>query len=219
MDLNQQIPNKPDDYFSAFRQEIFPLLPSHSGRVLDLGCGSGETSSQLKKMGKCDWVCGIEGQKEISLAARNKLDSVIHTNLDQFDFVFDEPFDLVLALDILEHLVDPWSAVKKVHGLLRPGGVFLVSLPNVRHLRVLLPLLFKGDWRYQTEGILDSTHLRFFTLKTAKELLESAGFKIKNIDHTGAKQGLSRWANWLTFGAFKEFFILQNLIACEKPLE
>ncbi|MEI7973973.1 MAG: bifunctional glycosyltransferase/class I SAM-dependent methyltransferase, partial [Bdellovibrio sp.] len=205
-------------YFVEFREEILPLIPEKSSRVLDLGCGSGETSGHLKKLKKFDWVCGVENSPEAAAIARVKLDQVLVGNIEAMDFPFQpESFDLILALDILEHLVDPWSVVQKLKDLLRPDGVLVVSLPNVRHYHILIPLIFRGDWRYSQEGLLDSTHIRFFTKKTAMKMFLKAGFALEKWDHTGAKKGFSSILNFLTLGFFKDFFVFQNIFCFRKP--
>lgn len=208
---------KAQKYFIEFREEIVPLLPQRTiERALDLGCGSGETSGYLKENGRVKWVCGIEGSPDAAATARQRLDQVLEGDIEKLDYPFeDSSFDLILCLDILEHLIDPWTVVKRLKRLLKPGGRMVVSLPNVRHFSVLMPLIFLGDWRYSQEGLLDSTHIRFFTRNTATKLFSLVGLEVKQWDHTGAKKGLSGIANKLTLGLFREFFIFQNLMAFE----
>lgn len=209
---------KAQKYFVEFREEIVPLLPAGlSARVLDLGCGSGETSGFLKEKGRFAWVCGVEGSPEAAALAHKRIDQVLEGDIEKIDFPFPaESFDVILTLDILEHLVDPWAIIKKLHSLLKPGGRLIVSIPNVRHYSVVLPLLFLGDWRYTQEGLLDSTHIRFFTSRTAKRIFLAQGFSIEHIDQTGGKKGFGAIVNKLTLGIFKEFFIFQNLFALRK---
>lgn len=206
---------KAQKYFVEFREEVIPLLPNGTaGRVLDLGCGSGETSGFFKNMGRFQWVCGVEGSPDAANIARNRLDQVLVDDIEQVRYPFAEgSFDLIMALDILEHLVDPWTAVKKLRLLLKPGGSLIVSLPNVRHFSVIFPLIFFGDWRYSQEGLLDSTHIRFFTRRTAITMFEAEGFVLDKADHTGGKRRLSGVMNKLTLGIFREFFIFQNLFS------
>jgi rhamnosyltransferase len=210
---------KAPKYFVEFREEILPLLPQHSARALDMGCGSGETSAQLKKIGRFGWVCGVEGNPDVARIAQKNLDQVLVGDIESMKYPFEAgSIDTIMTLDILEHLVDPWKVLGELKYLLKPGGRLVVSIPNVRHYSATIPLVLLGDWRYQQEGILDSTHLRFFTRKTTIKMLQAAGFEIEILDHTGAKRGLGHLVNLLTFGLLKEFFIFQNLIACRKPL-
>src|SRR5262249_41242587 len=83
-------------------------------------------------------------------------------------------FDLILALDVLEHLINPWSAMRRIHGLLKPDGALVVRIPNVSHCSVSLALL-RGRWDYAESGLMDRTHLRFFTEAGAKALVTSSG--------------------------------------------
>ncbi len=211
---------KASKYFVEFREEILPLLPEKVGRALDLGCGSGETSGHLKEEGRFQWVCGVEGSPDAAALAQTRMNRVLIGDIEKIEYPFEsESFDLILTLDILEHLVDPWATLKKLSRLLKPGGSIVVSIPNVRHYSVVIPLIFLGDWRYTQEGLLDSTHIRFFTKKTAARMFTQEGFELKAWDHTGAKKGLGSFLNILTFGLFKEFFIFQNLYRFEKPLK
>ncbi len=209
---------KAEKYFVEEREEIFPMLPSYCARVLDLGCGTGKTSQTLKKTGRVGWVCGVEGSPEAAAAARSCLDQVVEGDIEKIEYPFpDESFDAILLLDILEHLVDPWTVVEKMTRLLKPGGVLIASIPNVRHFSVVFPLLFLGDWRYQEEGLLDSTHIRFFTKKTAIQLMTSSGLVLDDFQYTGAKKGsLSGIADTLSLGLLRELFIFQNLIRVRK---
>lgn len=208
---------KASKYFVEFREEILPLLPEHAERVLDLGCGSGETSGYLKKINRFGWVCGVEGSLAAAEVAKTKLDKVLVGDIEKINFDMpNESLDLILVLDILEHLVDPWTILTKLRALLKPGGIMIVSIPNVRHYSVVIPLLFLDDWRYSQEGLLDSTHIRFFTKRTAAKMFEGAGFKIEMQDFTGAKRGLGAFLNKTTLGMFKEFFIFQNLFRLVK---
>jgi len=208
---------KASKYFVEFREEILPLLPERAGRVLDLGCGSGETSGYLKQIKRFDWVCGVEGSLAAAEIAKTKLDQVVIGDIEKIDFgIPNGSLDLILVLDILEHLVDPWNILAKLHALLKPGGIIIVSIPNVRHYSVVIPLLFLGDWRYSQEGLLDSTHIRFFTKRTAAKMFNGAGFETEITDFTGAKRGLGSFLNRCTLGLFKEFFIFQNLFRLVK---
>ena len=122
--------------------------------------------------------------------------------------------DLILALDVLEHLVDPWSVVRKLDRVLRPGGALIASIPNVRHHSVLVPLLFRGRWRYMPMGPLDRTHLRFFTRSTAIDLVESSGMRVDKMDSvmSARSQLLSR----LTLSMARPFLEIQYLLRAIK---
>ncbi|MDW8002418.1 MAG: class I SAM-dependent methyltransferase [Deltaproteobacteria bacterium] len=165
-------------YYFTPRIDIIEMVPEGVERILDIGCGGGETGRILKEKGKT--VVGIEIRKDIAKFAAQYYDEVFVGDVEEIDLPFPPGyFDCIIYGDILEHLVDPWSLLKKHNKYLRMDGFLVVSIPNVRHYRVLKKLIFYGTWDYTDEGILDRTHLRFFTLKTAKDMISEAGFKVR----------------------------------------
>ncbi|MFO1186414.1 MAG: methyltransferase domain-containing protein [Alphaproteobacteria bacterium] len=127
------------------------------------------------------------------------------------------PFDCILCLDVLEHLVDPWRVVGALHGQLAPGGVIVASIPNVQHHSVVRALM-TGGWRYDPEGgLLDETHLRFFTRSTAIELMTSSGLRLDAVDWTGlGPGGKSGLIDRMTFGTLRGFLVYQYLIRVKR---
>lgn len=209
---------KAQKYFVELREEIFPFLTEKSVRALDIGCGSGETSRALKKMGRFEWVCGVEGSPEAANLARKALDQVVEGDIETIEFPFEpETFDVILTLDILEHLIDPWATLDKLVSLLKPGGILVASLPNVRHYSVVIPLIFFGDWRYQQEGLLDSTHIRFFTRSTAQKFFVKRGLIVEMQGHTGATGTLGKLVRRMFFGRLDGFLDFQVLLKMRKP--
>jgi 2-polyprenyl-3-methyl-5-hydroxy-6-metoxy-1,4-benzoquinol methylase len=211
--------NKTGVYYSKLRSEIIPMLPAKIGRLIDVGCGDGETSAYLKEKKIADWVCGIESSSAVAAIARARLDEVLETDIEKVDLPYDaESIDLILVLDVLEHLVQPWDVVKKLQKYVKPGGFIVASIPNVRNYSVTIPLLLKGDWQYRESDILDATHLRFFTKKTAIELMTMSGLQLIEIGHTGLRPWSPTWIfNVLTLGIFSGFFEFQYLIKVQKP--
>lgn len=205
------------DYFQNPRLDILPFLPQEKklGRVLDIGCGAGAFSANLKANGRLEYVIGAEFDASAAAIARTRLDAVYTIDLEKLTELPAEwgRFDFIFCLDVLEHLRDPWAVLRLLAASLQQDGEILISVPNVRNFRVVLPLLLKGEWRYQDTGILDRTHLRFFTKKSAVEMAERAGLKVVSIGHTGMRRGsLSYWCNLLSFGLFRGFFELQYVL-------
>jgi 2-polyprenyl-3-methyl-5-hydroxy-6-metoxy-1,4-benzoquinol methylase len=125
--------------------------------------------------------------------------------------------DVILCLDVLEHLRDPWSVADKLRTLLKPGGALIASVPNARHCKVIVPLVLRGRWDYMPAGLLDRTHLRFFTRATARELLAGAGLHVTDVRAVGMPR-FSRWW-WLdraTLTMLRQFFAMQYLLRGER---
>ncbi len=179
--------DKNSAYFGYVRREIEPLLPERVGRVLEIGCGAGATLAWLRSIRQVDFAAGIELVDEPANQATTVLDRVVIGNIETLcegpALPFDRTsFDLILALDALEHLANPWNVVKRLHLLLKPGGSIIASIPNVAHFSVVLPLLVHGRWNYVREGLLDRTHLRFFVEQTAIELMTCSGLVVDKMD-------------------------------------
>lgn len=206
-------------YFSFVRKDIEPLLPERCDAVLELGCGGGATLAWLKESGRARHTTGLELCAAPAAAARRRVDRVIEGDLDRtIGELRREHYDLVLCLDVLEHLTDPWATVRRVHELLRPGGSIVVSLPNVRHYSVVLPLLFSGTWRYEQAGIMDRTHLRFFSRAGALELLSDNGFAPSASVDNGVAPTRRRelWKLLVARTRWRDLIVHQHLVRAEK---
>lgn len=167
-------------YHDLLRREILTLIPTAATNILDLGCGTGELGKALKQRQKCR-VEGIELNKEACLTAKKNLDKVYEDNLNRFDPSFlTQKFDCIIFADILEHLISPWQVLKKFANTLTDSGCVIASIPNIAHPWIISQLE-KGLFRYELAGLLDVTHLRFFTKTTTFQLFYKAGLKIVNI--------------------------------------
>jgi 2-polyprenyl-3-methyl-5-hydroxy-6-metoxy-1,4-benzoquinol methylase len=167
--------------------EIDPTLPNsshsfalalvgHNKKVLELGCAGGHVTRALNKQG-CR-VTGIEIDPEAAMRARAFAEEILTADLCDVswaDKLEPEDFDVVLAADVLEHLTDPLRVLRACRSVLKPTGSLVVSLPNVAHADVRLALL-QGEFDYRPWGLLDDSHLRFFTKQSAVDLLLAAGF-------------------------------------------
>ena len=153
-------------------------------RVLDLGCATGRQARLMRDRG-CT-VVGVERDPDAAQQAGAWCERVIVCDLDVADLVAEvgsDRFDVIAAGDILEHLRDPAQLLRSSLGLLRPGGRVVASVPNVAHGSVRLALL-TGTFSYEETGILDRTHLRFFTLESISALFESAGLEVVHVGRT-----------------------------------
>lgn len=152
--------------------------PGNGKRLLDVGCARGELLSRLAAKG---WLGeGVEPNLiDANVAKQRGL--VVHS-VDFFESrqLLSPPYDLVVAADVIEHLPDPQAFLSMATTLLTPRGRLIISVPNVAHLAVRLPLLF-GSFTYRDRGPLDRTHLRFFTVSSIKQEVEAGGFSIASI--------------------------------------
>ena len=159
---------------------VATMIPAGS-RVLDVGCGTGTLACVLSAACSATFV-GIEPDAARAERARSRGLEIHDGYLTQELIKELEPFDVVLFADVLEHLPNPQSLLLLAREALKPRGAAIVSVPNVAHWSVRSCLL-RGKFDYQPFGIMDATHLRWFTAKTIASLLESAGFRV--IEHRG----------------------------------
>jgi methionine biosynthesis protein MetW len=154
-------------------------------KILDVGCASGYVMAYLREAKGCDAV-GIEQDSDAAHQARLADFSVIEEDAERGMVTAASygPFDHVIFGDVLEHMVDPGPVLAASHGLLRPGGSVIVSLPNIVSLRARVQLAM-GVWRYADAGIFDRTHLRFFTVATGRALVTGCGFSISHESFVG----------------------------------
>ena len=148
------------------------------GSVLDLGCGRARLGLEVERLGYK--VTGIDNNEIACVTARTRISEVIEVDFTKLDAageaLKERQFDWIMAADVLEHTPDPHSALCFYRRFLKPGGHLIVSLPNVAVWDNRLRILF-GRFNYRDSGVMDRTHLRFFTFRTARELISDAGFK------------------------------------------
>ncbi|MHB1213698.1 MAG: methyltransferase domain-containing protein [Thiobacillus sp.] len=163
-------------YYDSLRPEVLALVPTRSKRILDVGCGHG-TLGQAIKVRQSAEVDGVELVENAAAIATTRLDKVwtgsVEASLDQIP---DAHYDCIICADVLEHLKDPWEVLSRLSEKLAQAGTLVISLPNIGHWSIIEKLQ-NGQWTYSNEGILDITHLRFFTRQSMKELLWTTGFK------------------------------------------
>jgi SAM-dependent methyltransferase len=157
-------------------------------RVLDIGCSSGYLAHRLVERGAA--VVGIDTDEQAAEEARAVCEQVLVGDVESMELPFAQhSFDVVLCGDVVEHLRDPEAFLARVRPLLRPGGRLVLTTPNVANWAMRLGLL-AGRWRYTDRGILDRTHMHFFTKKTLEQTLERAGYRIVAFDVTAPVPGI-----------------------------
>jgi 2-polyprenyl-3-methyl-5-hydroxy-6-metoxy-1,4-benzoquinol methylase len=148
-------------------------------RVLELGCSTGFFSKYLTEKRACS-VVGIEVDAAAAAQARKFCSEVLSRDLNSPEWTRGLPehsFDVILMGDVLEHLIGPQAVLEQIQPLLAPNASIVISLPNIVYLGTRVRILF-GRFEYESFGILDHTHLRFFTPKTAREMIEAAGYEV-----------------------------------------
>ena len=180
-------------YFQQLRSEMIPFIPLGRQRVLEIGCGDGLFLSSLPDV---DERWGIEPDSTAATQATDRLSRVLCGRFD--DVVADLPenyFDIIVCNDVIEHMSDHDQFFDKVKNFIRPSGVLVGSVPNVRYYRNLMELLLLRDWHYRSNGVLDKTHLRFFTRRSLRHSLVVHGYKIDRLELINRSTPWS-WTKW-----------------------
>lgn len=159
------------------RPQMVEFLPRSAARVLDVGCNNGAFGAEIKRQRGIE-VWGLEPHADSAAQAAPRLDKVIPALFDAQADLPDRHFDAIYFNDVLEHIADPWAALQLAASKLREGGVVVASIPNLRQIDNLEHILFDGDFRYESQGIRDRTHLRFFTRKSAIRLFEDSHYEV-----------------------------------------
>jgi|GEM_PF-589055 len=215
-------------YFQQERREIEAMIPAGASRILDIGCGEGMLGRILLQKGAAE-VVGIEADLAVAQKAQENLSRVLQGDIESLVLPFEESyFDCIVLADVLEHLRDPLSTMIKLQRYLSDSGTIVASIPNVRFFDVLRGLA-EGRWEYQEFGILDKTHLRFFTKKEIEVLFLQAGLELTGISenlsplydtlpsaHSGDVSFGRVTLHELTREETKDLFVFQYLVVARK---
>jgi glycosyltransferase involved in cell wall biosynthesis len=189
-------PLKPG-YLNIPRTDLLSMLAQVPKNILDVGCNTGATGEFIRKLYPGVRSVGIESNSESASVAKQHYDWLIQIPVEQVDWQEIEAligkFDVILLADVLEHFYDPWSILEKLRSVVTEDAQVLVSLPNVRNLG-LINRLAKGYWTYESAGLLDVTHIRFFTLREMRSMFMHCGFEIDEIraNWDGRIRGIER---------------------------
>jgi len=181
------------DYYDGFNHVLFHHVPSSAKRILEVGCARGRFGYELKQQDPDRRVVGLERDPSAAEIARTRLDEVIVCDIEaEFPDIEPGSIDCVVFGDVLEHLYDPEAILRRARQLLAPDGLVLVCVPNISHHSIVKALL-RGDPMYQPSGLLDATHIRFFSHATFIKMLLDVGFVpelVDNIDSGGSEHVL-----------------------------
>jgi len=197
--------DKPAEYYENTRSEMLKYIPRSVKTVLEFGCGSGYFSELIKNKYHAEcW--GFEIHSYSAKIASEKLCRVINADAHQaLSEIPDNYFDCIIFNDVLEHLQDPYSLLLNVKAKLSECGVVVASIPNVRFWSNLKALVIYGTWDYKDTGILDKTHLRFFTHKSLIRIFKQLDYSILAIEGLGPTHSATfKFLNALVLNKFKD---------------
>lgn len=197
-------------YFMNARDDVVAELERPLGSVLDVGCGAGNVGPGLRAAG-AGRLTGVELVPSAAAAARERFDEVLEGTIEDALPRLSGPFDTILCLDVLEHLVDPGAVLRELRGLAAPGGRLKVSVPNARQVSLVYDLVVRGTFGYTEWGHRDHTHLRWFTRKDIVALVGAAGWRVTGTSHPPL--GRSRALDRVTRGRSTEFLVGQWYVA------
>ena len=202
-----------DTYYENPRREMLPFVPATARAILDVGCGAGAFARLIRERGgeSPPEIWGVEMDPAAAARAGDVVDRVLVGDaLEILPGLPGEHFDCVVLNDVLEHVREPGELLARLRPALRPAAVLVASIPNVRYFFNVADLAVHGRWDYTDEGILDRTHLRFFTRSSMVRLLEECGFT--SVTTTGINPTGSagfRLVNLLTLGRWSDMKYLQ----------
>lgn len=185
-----------DRYFKLERTDVAGLVPYDCRTILEIGSGFGMLGRALMARQPCT-VDGVELNPAATLHLEGCYRRFWIGDVERLELEgATAEYDCLLFPDVLEHLINPWASVCRLSSFLKPGGVVVASIPNVRNLALLYRLIVQGRWDYETSGLLDRGHLRFFTRASIEELFAESGLKIEawrlNRDrYSGLRRALS----------------------------
>jgi SAM-dependent methyltransferase len=203
-------------YYAAERPELVAFLRPHGpfDMALDIGCAAGMLGAGLLRQGIVGACDGVELNFEAARQAETRLRQVWTGSLES---VAEEipwtHYDLVILADVLEHLADPWAALRLLHARTAPGCRLLLSVPNVRHYKVSLPLVLRGEFRYEDAGIMDRTHLHFFTRGSLEDTVRECGWGPRALG-SHMRGRYRRW--YMPTRLLEPFVAVQTMMLAEK---
>jgi len=203
---------KSADYFSGERHDLIDRLERDPARtILEIGCGDGATAAYAKRAEKSGHYVGVE----LSAAAAERasaVDQMIVANIEETKLDFPpQTFDVLIASEVLEHLVDPWAVLRTIHPLMKTGGRVFASSPNIAH-KSTLSMLLAGRWDLDDSGRMDRTHLRWFTPSTYAAMFDSCGYQVISVAPLVPPSAWHRLFNFATANRLSHLLVSQIVL-------
>jgi len=202
--------------YDNYRNDIVPFIPKIAKTILDVGCGTGKLIGLLSQNGK---ICyGVELNINAATIANGNAYKIINKKIEEaLNDIPNEFFDVILLLDVLEHTKEPLLILKSLKIKLNKSGIIISSIPNIRYFHTFYNLVVKKEFYCTESGVMDSTHLRFFTYKSILKLFNDAGYSIilqKGINPTPSKK--LKFLNFLSFGLLEDCQYMQFVTIAKK---
>lgn len=215
--LGTQYDGKTDRYFAGARQDFVSMLPAGGdARVLEIGCGSGDTGALALAQGRAGHYTGVDISAKAAQKAAGILTEVLIGDVERMPLPWRPgSFDALILSEVLEHLVDPWAALARLSPLVKSGGVALASSPNVSHYSIVANLA-RGRFDLTDFGAMDRTHMRWFTPATYRGMFEGAGFTVEEVEPVTAFAARTRLLSRLTAGRLDHLFMRQIRLKARK---
>jgi len=218
--INPELRQQRSGGYESGRPDVQSLVPIDARNILELGCSSGALGAAIKARQPAR-VHGVELSLDYSTDARSRLDRVDQKSVEDFlsrGIPPDAPYDCLIVADVLEHLLDQWTALAQTVELLRPGATAVMSIPNVLWGPGLWRVIRTGRWPRDPGGVFDGDHLRWFGLEDALDLLRQSGLQpqkvVPSFWSSGIRQFLKAEVLWHT--PFRRFLAAQYLITATR---
>ncbi len=210
--------SKPADYYSSFNHDLLALIPPDAKTVLEIGCGEGTLCEAYRRINPGVAWKGVDiSEAAIKIAITRGVDGYVFDVDTATTIADDETADCIILGDVLEHLRDPWAKLKRLAAVAKPSAQVLACIPNVQHWTIIHNLL-EGKWDYADSGLMDRTHLRWFTLKSIREMFDQAGLQVFEIVGRDLfNEGYGGWLSTTGLHAKPEMRAYQYLVRAVKP--
>lgn len=206
--------------YAGGRADMVPFLPAGARTALDVGCGAGTFAGQLRAVAPQLRLWAVEPDRAgaAAAAASGHFVAVVRGGFPAAAAELPSGlFDCVFFNDVLEHVVEPGLALEATKPLLSDAGVVVASIPNVRCIDVVKPLVLAGEWTYRDFGLLDRTHLRFFTRRSMLQLFDDHGFDVAGVRGMHKGGGRAAHAAGRVLGRRFDEFLFQQYVVVGRP--